>query len=84
MECGSSGLAYFAFTTLTSTQDVGIQAYEVYEAAGIQIPLYTIIVIIVATVIIIGALGGIVRFKRREANVIQGESNTPAEIPVSL
>ncbi|MGY5870774.1 MAG: hypothetical protein RTV72_00875 [Candidatus Thorarchaeota archaeon] len=68
MDVGRSGRGYFAFDIYDgiSDLDINIQAFEVYQVQGGFPITITSVIIIASTVVIIGAVGAIIRVKRQE------------------
>ena len=67
MVAGNNGLGYFACDIIISqySTDINIQAFQVYEPQGwfsLTIPM---VIMIASAVVIIGAIAGIARWKRR-------------------
>ncbi len=68
MDSGKSGLVYFAFSfydSSTYTTDICIQAYRIYETGLILNLTITTVIIIGSSVVIIAAVIGIVRYRKR-------------------
>ncbi|MHA1928107.1 MAG: hypothetical protein ACTSV2_05975 [Candidatus Thorarchaeota archaeon] len=66
MDVGSSGLGYFAFDIYDGDDfDINVLSYLVYEMPGITTTIAAVI-IVASTVVIIGAVVGIIRWKRMQ------------------